>query len=418
MAFDKPVRVARFGGTSTTEAGNSAEPPSGKKDLGWVLNEEPASSFYNWLHYRAYKWFRWLDERMDDLTTKVNLRIHPPPVEATSDDGGDLELAAADSGTDADKNGGDAVVSGGDATGSGHSNVIIKAALEGASGVAARVAEEFIRADGDILAGPTTRGAVIASKTVLISTPAGSDGAALIAQSTAGTGHAVEATADATDPVSSAIQITPQDKDPSSPANGNVYVNSVSDHIAQYSALLGRFQNLDPIVHTTVADSLPKTDASGAEAVFQKAGPLDIKYTIKGGTLRAGSVIRIKATGLLDHAGGGAADIRIRFRIGGLGGVEVAGQVFAINFSADSPWRMVTDIIVRSIGATGKIQPNGETGVYSTGQTKSFSNVTVGSGVPQTIDTTGDLDVVVTAQWATTGNGDQVEMHGLIVEVQ
>lgn len=67
---------------------------------------------------------------------------------ATSDDGKNIFFAGGPSGSDADKDGGDVVLSGGDATGTGSSLVSLRAATRGAAGTGARVAEQYITADG------------------------------------------------------------------------------------------------------------------------------------------------------------------------------------------------------------------------------------------------------------------------------
>ena len=178
MAFDKPTRVARFGGTSSTEAANSAEPSSGKKDLGWVLGETLPGSFLNWLSYRAYKWFRWVDERLIESGAKTSLRLNPPAVENTSDDGGSLTLASGDAGGDDDTDGGDIVIEAGDSVGSGSSSITMLAATAGSSGAVASPAEQYVKADG-----PNER--VVVNKKLLVSVPAGdADPGVLIASDT------------------------------------------------------------------------------------------------------------------------------------------------------------------------------------------------------------------------------------------
>lgn len=169
--FEKPDRVVRFGGTAAAPtAGEFDEPPSGKKDIGWIAGDAPPADFWNWLTYKSYEWFRWVDERIFDLASGVGVRIKAPIVDTSADNGGDIEILGADSGADADKNGGDALIGGGDATGAGSSSITLQAATRGAAGVAARVKENYLRADGNLLFG-TVYGRLVASKPLFVIPP-------------------------------------------------------------------------------------------------------------------------------------------------------------------------------------------------------------------------------------------------------
>jgi hypothetical protein len=69
MAYSKPSDIPRWADTST----NIAEPSSGKKDEGWLVNEIPPSSYENWLKNIIGNWFKWLNERMKDSGGDPNL---------------------------------------------------------------------------------------------------------------------------------------------------------------------------------------------------------------------------------------------------------------------------------------------------------------------------------------------------------
>lgn len=403
MAFDKPVRVARFGGTSAAEAANSAEPSSGKKDLGWVLDEEPPSSFFNWLHYRAYKWFRWLDERLSDSGSAANFLVSAPPVASSSDDGGDLRLQGSYSGTDADKDGGVVYAVGGAARGAGSSAVRLSAATRGAAGTAFRSAEEYLRADGSGIAGPTTFGTVVVSKATTIHTPAGSDANALeVIASASGSGYAAQLSANFTSsPQKSALSIGPQNKDPSVPANGDVYVNSASDQIAHYSAAAepARFQNLDTLVKASLADATQLANTTGA--VF------DEDYTIPANTLRTGSVVRVRAWGKWANATVAA----VLYMYLHIDGVSCAGSLMLDSMSGGTYvyWRYEADIIMRE---------NDSSSDYSyTSRLSTELDDDIGGGASTGIDATIANLVQIQAGTGPADAGNTIDCYGLTVEV-
>jgi len=69
----KPDKLPRWADIS----GDIVEPNSGKKDTGWVDDEEPANEFFNWLQYYNYLWAQYLnDGDLDgDITIDGNLEI-------------------------------------------------------------------------------------------------------------------------------------------------------------------------------------------------------------------------------------------------------------------------------------------------------------------------------------------------------
>ena len=113
MATVKPVAFPRW----NTGAANRTEPTSGKKDTGWVIDEQPASSFFNWLLHFGGLYDEWLSERLFDGVKgggggAEDLLITAPIAAAG---GGTVTLLGAD-GFGAGDNGGPAIMIGGDAT--------------------------------------------------------------------------------------------------------------------------------------------------------------------------------------------------------------------------------------------------------------------------------------------------------------
>lgn len=54
----KPVKTPDW----NTGGANNTEPNSAKKILGWVVNEKPASSFFNWLQKLTGEWLKYLQD--------------------------------------------------------------------------------------------------------------------------------------------------------------------------------------------------------------------------------------------------------------------------------------------------------------------------------------------------------------------
>lgn len=61
--FTKPTELPRWADTGSAPAGNITDPPSGNKDMGWVADEVPPSSWFNWWQQLVYKWTQWLDSQ-------------------------------------------------------------------------------------------------------------------------------------------------------------------------------------------------------------------------------------------------------------------------------------------------------------------------------------------------------------------
>lgn len=398
MGFTKPDRVVRFGGTAGAPAANFAEPAAGKKDVGWVLDDEPPGSFWNWLTYKSYQWFRWFNERMFDGVSAADFTIRAPTPAATSDVGGDLILEGGIAGTDADKAGGDATLSGGDATGDQASTVIVKAATAGAAGVGARAAENYLTADGSV----GDVGRVSTVKPFVGTSPAGSaePGVAAIA---VGTGYGLSGIADTNSPVRASLHLGPQDADPSSPANGDVYPNSATDQFNHYSAVLGRFQAMDSIVEATKADSATVTEPDALTAFSQT-------YTVPANTLRAGSVIKIMAWGAFNRVAAVSFELQILYGTYHFGVPRTAP-------GAPGQWMIEGTAIFRTIGGAGTFEgrQHMETTEGSPPTNPLFSmSDTTRAGV----DTTVNNDISIKVKMGTGGATDTAFMKGFIVDIQ
>lgn len=407
MAFDKPNRVARFAGTSSTETANSAEPSSGKKDTGWLLNEAPPSSFFNWLHYRMYQWFRWLDERAFDGATSADFTIKAPAPAATSDDGGDLLLEAGVAGSDADKNGGGVELSGGDATGSGFSVVSIKAATSGAAGAAARIAEDYFVCDGS--AG--INGRLRSTKPLeIIGEAASTEGAIIHGDATlTASSHAVAASGKQSSPVKSSLRVNSQSPDPTSGTTGSVSSHSLSGHLTHYNFFgsPARFQNVDPLIKTLLADS-GDIASTAAEVLFVTG------VTIPANTLRVGSVIKVRAYG---EAGITASPtLTIRVRVNGTAGPKILEASKVLGAACD--WLVESLVTIRSITAAGTFVATGSAFFDESPISGTHMVLSTGSAsYVQAIDTTAANVISVTGQWSASSPSNAARMISWTVEV-
>jgi hypothetical protein len=405
MAFTKPDRVGRFAGTSTTETSNSTEPSSGKKDLGWELDEPPPSSIFNWLHYRYYQWTRWLNERFFDVTSGANFKIKSPEPAATSDVGGSLDIEGGDSGTDSNKNGGFVDVSGGKATGNGFSQVILKAATRGASGATIRTPENYLLARGDLAKG-SQWGVVQVAKPFEAFSPSGSSVSSILADATAGTGNAIEAKADLTTPAKSALYLWPQDTDPSAPNTGGQYVNSASGQAAAYNNIASpaRFVNMNTLIKALTADGSSIVNTT-TETLFAPA------ITLPADTLRVGSIIKVTARGE-GGTNGGPPTLTLRVRLNGTSGPHLFFSAKVISTGFD--WRLETEVTIRTIGASGTYVAQGWSAVDESPITGTWFVLRKESNA---IDTTSANTVSVTGQWSIAHADNTTLMTNWTVEV-
>lgn len=53
--------LPRWADTVAGDPSKVSEPPSGKKDIGWLVAEKPPAQWKNWLLLQCYNWLLWLD---------------------------------------------------------------------------------------------------------------------------------------------------------------------------------------------------------------------------------------------------------------------------------------------------------------------------------------------------------------------
>lgn len=74
--FSKPATTPRWADDGTPL--QIVVPPSGKQDLGWVFEEEPPFSYFNWHQNLTGEWMKWIGERLDDGVDENTLIIRNP----------------------------------------------------------------------------------------------------------------------------------------------------------------------------------------------------------------------------------------------------------------------------------------------------------------------------------------------------
>jgi hypothetical protein len=132
----------------------------------------------------------------------------------------------------------------------------------------------------------------------------------------------------------------------------------------------------------------------------------DKSYSIPANTLAVGNIIRLHAWGVNRLATGTCT---LRVRIGG-GQVMIVSLPFAA-IGVDVWWDFKAAFIVRSIGASGSIQPGRpmET-IYGAASLET----PVG---PVTVDTTIARVLDLTVEWSAANVGNTITMRGLVVEI-
>jgi hypothetical protein len=176
---------------------------------------------------------------------------------------------------------------------------------------------------------------------------------------------------------------------------------------------------MDSVVYTKPG-IIVETDASAVEQLWDDGSP--VKYSIPANTLRAGSIIKARAWGVFDAA---AADAwRIRIRIGTNAqmtaapptGTQVATH-FGENANADQNWEIVTEILVKAIGASGDVMFRG-----NGASTRSDFSVSTGPSIYVLSDlalpTNGALEIAPTFDFGAAAAGNELELYGFTVEVQ
>lgn len=156
------------------------------------------------------------------------------------------------------------------------------------------------------------------------------------------------------------------------------------------------------LLYASVAESAEHENTT-TEAAFDKS------YTLAANSLRAGDVLRIRATVIVND-NNSTDTLTLKLNIGSLtvftsAAVDVAdadvGYIDAI-------------IVVRSVGASGKVIAAGVQGLGVPGTVTAKPFYTA----EQTLDTTASASINVSADWSVAHADNEVALASLVVELQ
>ena len=305
MATTKPTKVPRWNDTG----GNRTEPLEAEKDAGWAVDAQPPSSYFNWLQFYTGDWLRWIDERIFDGTTVLDLKVKA--IDGTSGDAGDIDIIG---GFAASGGGGAASLTGGEGQG-GNGGA---ASVLGGQGVGYSGGSITVRG-GSAITGSNLSGGSITLQT------GGGTGNAYASMSfkvtepgTSGTGTRLPVTVLELDAqnrkavhsrrveivedfsTAGSLYLTPRTVKPSSNLQGNLY-DDLNSGLAYNDG--NRFHNLAPLVFNLTAPGVDSTSPGSGHPVYldlkNSGGSVPVGYQIPANTLRVGSRIEVDAT--FDH---------------------------------------------------------------------------------------------------------------------
>lgn len=164
--------------------------------------------------------------------------------------------------------------------------------------------------------------------------------------------------------------------------------------------LLDEPGNNGGLLHAAIASSTAVT--AGTATTFSNAN-----RTIDGGQLKVGDILRIKAAGIVTTSTGSETTT---FKI--IVGTEAVASTAAVDATNGDVWRIEVDVIVRVVGASGKLLAHGTVanGVPGTATALPFC------GAEVTEDISGAA-VPVIAQVTNSSTGESVLCHAFTIEL-
>ena len=201
---------------------NIVEPNSGKKDTGWIDGEEPPSGYFNWLFWKLYKWVQWLQTHtfVGSANTPggVGISATGKAAAGTGASGSPGATATGTNGTN------------GTATGVGGNGGIGATIVGGSGGSTSGAGTAGDGGHGLVVTGGdrgTTSGGVNGAAGHAIKATGGKAGSAL--NGTAGQGGAAASLAqDSTAPARGHLNMLAVTTTPSTPQDGDIWVENVS----------------------------------------------------------------------------------------------------------------------------------------------------------------------------------------------
>lgn len=407
-----------------TGGANRTEPTAGEKVSGWSINDEPPSSYFNWLQYYTGAWFAWLSERLDKGTLEhdVILRALSP---AASGRGGHLELRAGDATTSgvggdvtveagaglngneggdaslkaggaADVNGGDVTIEGGTVTGTDRNSGEAKITTGDSSGTGYGLFDINV---AEAETGGAGSGSY-ANPAALYVRMLGS-GAAKNIQCKRFTTFD-----NAADTARGNIRIF-EKAQPTTPSKGDVYLDSGSDQARLYDG--STYHGITPKAYALDFASFTVDDLTSTEKVFQLAGPADLKYTIPANYVDTGAIILVRS--LFGRTGATPADEPgFNIRLGNYSTITGAllttiqpksGSAILDNFAVD------LEVHIRAGGASGAVRAATRAQAHPSSSTWATPECSNAVRDLTTIPFNGSLDLYPTVVWNSVGSGNQ-----------
>lgn len=87
----KPASLPRWADVG----GDIVEPSSGKKDIGWIVSEQPPHSYFNWFQNLVYQWCDYLDGLTGEALTWTAAHVFQSTVNMTNGTAADTLTVAA-----------------------------------------------------------------------------------------------------------------------------------------------------------------------------------------------------------------------------------------------------------------------------------------------------------------------------------
>jgi len=316
-----------------TGGSNRTEPTAGEKVTGWAIDDEPPSSYFNWLQYYAGAWFTWLSERVNKGSGEHDLVVRALQPDTpgtggkvlissgaanTSGDGGDIELRAAlghfgeggtidiNAGNSAAGVGGFVNIIAGDGGGTNEGGDVNIAAGAGDDFQGGDIGLTGGAADGTdndggnvgLIAGDSTGtgGSIIYFR--VAEAGASGTGANVATEVCRFDGRAAQKYMrlrrhlrfeTASDTGRGDFQLTAKAQ-PTAPVTGDTYLDNGSNQARVHDSV--GYRALSPAYGVPFGSSFNATDAA-SEVAFTDTGPTPVLYTIPANYLSTGSRIKI-----------------------------------------------------------------------------------------------------------------------------
>lgn len=211
------------------------------------------------------------------------------------------------------------------------------------------------------------------------------------------TGYAVIAEANPTSPARGALRIVSQDTEPTTKELGAVSL--VGKKPAHCDGVTFERFLLQSYANVTNSSEVANT---ATETKFDRS------YTIPADSLKVGSTIRIRAAGEVDDWNNGG--LVVRARLGGVSG-DILGSVSQGTPAAADSFFLDIVATIRTIGSPGSVR---STYQFVLGGDQKPETALTFTGTP---DTTGSLEVCITADWASAHADNRVTLHSLVIDV-